>query len=57
VFVPRGETLAVSGRALVVPADAVRFVADDLAGFAARVEAFRARGGPAPDAVERGPLP
>ncbi|MEU8590121.1 PRC-barrel domain-containing protein [Streptomyces sp. NPDC048664] len=44
VFVPRGEALAVSGRALVVPADAVRFVADDLTGFAARVAAFRARG-------------
>ncbi|MEU6366874.1 PRC-barrel domain-containing protein [Streptomyces sp. NPDC046931] len=57
VFVPRGETLAVSGRALVVPADAVRFVADDLAGFAARVEAYRARGGATPDGVERGPLP
>ncbi|WP_055489291.1 PRC-barrel domain-containing protein [Streptomyces sp. TP-A0356] len=57
VFVPRGETLAVSGRALVVPADAVRFVADDLAGFAARVEAFRTRGGPAADGLEKGPLP
>ena len=57
VFVPRGETLAVSGRALVVPADAVRFVADDLAGFAARVAAFQARGKPAAGGVERGPLP
>ncbi|MGV9246299.1 PRC-barrel domain-containing protein [Streptomyces sp. NPDC003710] len=57
VFVPRGETLAVSGRALVVPADAVRFVADDLAGFAARVEAYRARGGATANGVERGPLP
>lgn len=44
VFVPRGETLAVSGSALVVPAHAMRFVSDDLAGFAARVAAFRARG-------------
>ncbi|MFF7189869.1 PRC-barrel domain-containing protein [Streptomyces sp. NPDC008222] len=57
VFVPRGETLAVSGRALVVPADAVRFVADDLAGFAARVEAYRSRGGAVAEGVERGPLP
>lgn len=45
VFVPRGETLAVSGQALVIPADATRFVADDLAGFAAQVEAFQATGG------------
>ncbi|MEU3247623.1 PRC-barrel domain-containing protein [Streptomyces sp. NPDC006875] len=44
VFVPRGETLAVSGQALVIPADATRFVADDLAGFAAQVDAFRATG-------------
>ncbi|MFF2993708.1 PRC-barrel domain-containing protein [Streptomyces sp. NPDC057950] len=44
VFVPRGETLAVSGQALVIPADATRFVADDLAGFAAQVDAFHATG-------------
>ncbi|MGW9025986.1 PRC-barrel domain-containing protein [Streptomyces sp. NPDC055722] len=55
VFVPRGETLAVSGRALVVPSDAVHFVADDLAAFAARLGAFLARGGAAPDGVEKGP--
>lgn len=42
VYVPRGETLAVSGRALVIPADATRYVADDLAAFVARVGAFRA---------------
>ncbi|MFF6880592.1 PRC-barrel domain-containing protein [Streptomyces sp. NPDC012474] len=42
VYVPRGETLAVSGRALVIPADATRYVADDLTAFAARVGAFRA---------------
>ncbi|MEU2542477.1 PRC-barrel domain-containing protein [Streptomyces iakyrus] len=42
VYVPRGETLAVSGRALVIPADAIRYVADDLPAFAARVGAFRA---------------
>ncbi|MEU0248221.1 PRC-barrel domain-containing protein [Streptomyces sp. NPDC006235] len=40
VYVPRGETLAVSGRTLVVPADAIRFAADDLPAFAARVGAF-----------------
>ncbi|MFI9150361.1 PRC-barrel domain-containing protein [Streptomyces sp. NPDC053367] len=42
VFVPRGETLAVSGRALVVPAHARHFAADDLPSFSAQVEAFRA---------------
>lgn len=41
---PPGETLAVSGQALVIPADATRFVADDLAGFAAQVDAFHATG-------------
>lgn len=41
-FIPRGETLAVSGRALVVPAHARHFVADDLPSFSAQVEAFRA---------------
>jgi uncharacterized protein YrrD len=40
VYVPRGETLAVSGRALVVPADVARYVADDLPTFTARVGAF-----------------
>ncbi|GAB2887837.1 PRC-barrel domain-containing protein [Streptomyces deserti] len=40
VYVPRGETLAVSGRALVIPTDATRYVAEDLPGFVARVGAF-----------------
>ncbi|AKN70337.1 MULTISPECIES: PRC-barrel domain-containing protein [Streptomyces] len=40
VFVPRGEALAVSGEALVVPAHAQHFVADDLPSFAAQAEAF-----------------
>jgi uncharacterized protein YrrD len=40
VYVPRGETLTVSGRALVIPAEATRYVADDLPAFAARVDAF-----------------
>jgi hypothetical protein len=48
VYVPRGETLAVSGRALVVPADAVRHVADDLTEFTARVGAFRDEHGGTP---------
>jgi sporulation protein YlmC with PRC-barrel domain len=42
VYVPRGETLTVSGRALVIPADATRYVADDLPAFVTRVGAFRA---------------
>ncbi|MDN0199048.1 PRC-barrel domain-containing protein [Streptomyces sp. S.PNR 29] len=40
VYVPRGETFAVSGRALVIPADATRYVAEDLPTFIARVGAF-----------------
>lgn len=40
VFVPRGQSLAVSGDALVVPAQARHFVTDDLPSFAAQVEAF-----------------
>ncbi|GGW82291.1 PRC-barrel domain-containing protein [Streptomyces caelestis] len=42
LYVPRGEPPAVSGRALVIPADATRYVADDLTAFAARVGAFHA---------------
>ncbi|TDT38818.1 PRC-barrel domain protein [Streptomyces sp. BK208] len=37
VYVPRGQTLTVSGRALVLPEDSVRHVADDLNGFTALV--------------------
>ncbi|MFI8951609.1 PRC-barrel domain-containing protein [Streptomyces sp. NPDC053750] len=37
VYVPRGETVTVTGRALVLPDDAVRHVADDLSGFTALV--------------------
>ncbi|TWV34402.1 PRC-barrel domain containing protein [Streptomyces misionensis] len=40
-FIPRGEALAVSGRAMIVPAHARHFVADDLPSFGAQVEAFR----------------
>ncbi|WP_086560389.1 PRC-barrel domain-containing protein [Streptomyces africanus] len=40
VYVPRGETLVVSGRTLVIPGDAIHYVADDLPAFAARVGAF-----------------
>lgn len=37
VYVPRGGTLTVSGRDLVLPEDAVRHVADDLPGFGSLV--------------------
>jgi sporulation protein YlmC with PRC-barrel domain len=37
VYVPRGESLTVSGRSLVLPQAAVRHVADDLPGFTALV--------------------
>ncbi|MFJ8096042.1 PRC-barrel domain-containing protein [Streptomyces griseofuscus] len=40
-FIPRGEALAVSGRAMVIPAQAHHFIADDLPSFGAQVEAFR----------------
>ncbi|MEU3841153.1 PRC-barrel domain-containing protein [Streptomyces sp. NPDC028635] len=43
VFIPRGQTLAVSGQALVVPTSARHFLADDLPHFAAQVEAFQVR--------------
>lgn len=55
VYVPRGETLAVSGQALVIPGDATHYVADDLAGFVAQVGAFHARGGPGGTAKEATP--
>ncbi|MFI5972546.1 PRC-barrel domain-containing protein [Streptomyces sp. NPDC051452] len=42
VFIPRGQTLAVSGEAMVVPAGARHFVAEDLPTFGAQVEAFQA---------------
>jgi sporulation protein YlmC with PRC-barrel domain len=48
LYVPRGETCAVSGRMLVVPADATRYVAGDLPDFAARVGSFRDSGKGAP---------
>ncbi len=43
VLIPLPDTLAVSGERLIVPAAAVDFVTDDLAGFGAAVEAFRDR--------------
>lgn len=45
VFIPLSETTAVSGEALVIPAAAAEFIADDLPGFAAAVQAYRARRG------------
>jgi sporulation protein YlmC with PRC-barrel domain len=43
LFVPRPETLAASAEAVVVPAAAVDYVADDLAGFGEAIESFRSR--------------
>jgi sporulation protein YlmC with PRC-barrel domain len=40
VYIPRGQTLAVSGHALVVPANASHFIAEGLASFTAQVEIF-----------------
>lgn len=43
VFIPLPATVSVSGENLIVPAAAAEFVSDDLAGFGAAVDAFRAR--------------
>jgi uncharacterized protein YrrD len=43
VLVPLPDTLAVSDEALIVPAAATEYVAEDLSGFGAAVEAFRRR--------------
>ena len=43
VLIPLPDTVAVSGENLIVPAAATEFVAEDLAGFGAAVDAFRAR--------------
>lgn len=43
LLIPLPDALSVSGEALMVPAAAVEFVTDDLSGFGAAVDAFRAR--------------
>lgn len=43
LLLPLPDTLAVSGEHVMVPASAERFVSDDLAGFGASVQAFRAQ--------------
>ncbi|MGH3980675.1 MAG: PRC-barrel domain-containing protein [Pseudonocardiaceae bacterium] len=43
VFLPLPDTNAVSGENLIVPAAAIEFVSEDLAGFGAAVDAFRTR--------------
>ncbi len=43
MFLPIPDTLAVSGTALMVPAAAEPFIRDDLSGFGAAVEEFRAQ--------------
>lgn len=42
-LLPIGDTLSVSGQALMVPAAAEEFLRDDLSGFGSAVEAFRER--------------
>lgn len=42
-LIPLPDTIAVSGEALVVPVAVTDFVVEDLAGFGAAIEAFRAR--------------
>jgi uncharacterized protein YrrD len=43
VLIPLPDTVAVSGENLIVPAAATEFVSEDLSGFGAAVDAFRAR--------------
>ena len=43
VLIPLPDTMAVSGENLIVPAAVTEFVSEDLAGFGAAVDAFRAR--------------
>lgn len=43
VLIPLPDTVAVSGENLIVPTAATEFVSEDLAGFGAAVDAFRAR--------------
>jgi uncharacterized protein YrrD len=43
VLIPLPDAVAVSGEHLIVPAGALDFVGDDLSGFGAAVEAFRAK--------------
>ncbi|MGH3934479.1 MAG: PRC-barrel domain-containing protein [Pseudonocardiaceae bacterium] len=43
VLIPLPDTVAVSGENLIVPSAATEFVSEDLAGFGAAVDAFRAR--------------
>jgi len=43
VLIPLPDTIAVSGEHLIVPAAATEFVGNDLTGFGAAVDAFRAR--------------
>ncbi len=43
VLIPLPETIAASGDLLTVPASVCEFVSDDLAGFGAAVDGFRAR--------------
>ncbi|MEV5548484.1 PRC-barrel domain-containing protein [Streptomyces sp. NPDC052309] len=48
VYVPRGESLAVHGRAFVLPEDTLQHIADDLTAFAALADGAPRREGPPP---------
>lgn len=52
VFIPLPDTVAVSGENLIVPAAAAEFVSEDLSGFGAAVDEFRARLRQSPPHVE-----
>ena len=43
LFIPWAEALASSGEAVIVPAGALDYVADDFAGFGAAIDGFRSR--------------
>jgi sporulation protein YlmC with PRC-barrel domain len=43
LFIPRPDTLAASRQVVIVPDVVVEYVSDDLAGFGAAIEGFRAR--------------
>lgn len=43
LYIPWADALAASGEAVIVPAAAVDYIADDFAGFGAAIEGFRSR--------------
>jgi sporulation protein YlmC with PRC-barrel domain len=43
LYIPWADSLAASSEAVIVPAAAVDYIADDFAGFGAAIEGFRSR--------------